>query len=86
MPVGSIVGRLNANSASLGKAATVNIFNPVKVRFDRVGIGIRLEGDDVLSGNDFLLQLVVKGRSQDSRDDGSQKERDLAKSGHNGSG
>jgi hypothetical protein len=51
VPVLDVEGMFDTRSLTLGEAATMNISNPLKVRFDLGNRSGGLEGDNVFSGD-----------------------------------
>lgn len=66
----------------------MDIGDPAQVRGDQAVIGLGLEGDDVFPRDHIVVELLVagEGSGQDCREDGSQEERDVAKTRHGGFG
>lgn len=82
LPVLDVVLLLDTGSVTLGEAALVDIVDPGQVRLGGSGVDTRLEGNDVLSGDNIVTLGDRSGSREDSREQSSEEDGEVANVDH----
>lgn len=82
LPVLDVVLFLDTGSVTLGEAALVDVVDPGQVRLGGSSVDTRLEGNDVLSGDNIVTLGDRSGSREDSWEQSSEEDGEVANVDH----